>query len=80
MTTIDALLAELAASELAFTAWARESNRLTDAYGADSVEVFCHSKLARRLHDRREASVKAITAYAIEHVKSFVTPANQVGT
>lgn len=78
--TLDAMLAELAAAELACREYTKEAVRLEDDHGEDSYEVFQHRKLWRPLYDRREAAVRAISQHAIdwaaERARSFVTPAN----
>lgn len=77
---IDALLAELAASELECRELSRASLRAQGLHGEDSFEAFDARKQLHRAIGRQFAAQKAMVEFSLtwaaERAQSFVTPAN----
>ena len=77
---IDALMAELAAAELAVREAVRAALRNESIYGKASFAAFTAREESVKAFQRKNAAEAAMTAYALtwaaERAQSFVTPAN----
>ena len=77
---IDALLAEMAAAELAVRELARANYKTRDREGRESFAAFQADAELHKAIVRKGVAEKAITEYALtwaaERARSFVTPAN----
>lgn len=80
MATIDALLAELAASELECRELSRAKLRAMNIHGEESFESFNATKELHRAIGRQFAAQKALVEFSLtwaaERAAAFVTPAN----